>query len=66
MFQYNDCLGSSFYKKNFWDIAKLFQYNDCLGSSIKIVERDIEWFEFQYNDCLGSSKLFETKAFEKK
>ena len=55
-FQYNDCLGSSYYRIDAVEYQKEFQYNDCLGSSDQIKNRIKNAFRFQYNDCLGSSR----------
>ena len=55
VFQYNDCLGSSFNGVENLYTLELFQYNDCLGSSGYSVDVNATQYRFQYNDCLGSS-----------
>ena len=57
LFQYNDCLGSSYRTTKSVDVLNVFQYNDCLGSSINTPVLYQQYKEFQYNDCLGSSVL---------
>ncbi len=56
MFQYNDCLGSSFNKKYPDIYSQGFQYNDCLGSSV-VVNGNTEILE-SFNTTIVWVRLF--------